>query len=75
MDDAYDIFVRHAGEPQVWIAERAGHQSSVKESIELLAARPAEDGAPVAGGGGPIAYVEASAPTQGSLGPAKLTAD
>ena len=54
--------------------ERAGHQSSVKESIELLAACPAEDGAPVAGGG-PIAYAEASAPTQGSLGHAELAAD
>jgi hypothetical protein len=43
--------------------------------MELLAACPAEDGAPVAGGGGPIAYVEASAPTQGSLGHAELAAD
>jgi hypothetical protein len=45
-----------------------------RESIELLAACPAEDGAPVAGGGGPIAYVEASAPAQGSLGHAEPAA-
>jgi hypothetical protein len=39
------------------------------------AVRSVEDGAPVAGGGGPIAYVEGSAPTRGSLGHAELAAD
>jgi hypothetical protein len=61
-------------EPYVWIAERTDHQSSVKESVELLAACPAEDGAPVAGGA-PIADVGASAPAQDSLGYAELAAD
>jgi enoyl-CoA hydratase len=44
------------------VAAVNGHAiaGGLKESIELLAACPAEDGAPVAGGG-PIAYVEASA--------------
>ena len=41
--------------------------------MELLAACPAEDGVPVAGGG-PIAYVEASAPAQGSPGHGELAA-